>query len=50
MILAVIGYIIGVFLIAVGSINDDGNTLIAGIWVHILATVAITMRMMGGLL
>ena len=49
--LTVIGYILGVFLIAVGSINDDGDTLMIGIWVHIFATVIVTLRMMvGGLL
>lgn len=51
MIVPVIGlYILGVFLIAMGSIADDGETLIIGIWTHIIATVLITIKMIGGAL
>ena len=42
-------YVIGVFLIAMGSISDDGDTILVGIWIHIAATVFATIKMMGGL-
>lgn len=50
MIIPVIGlYIIGVALIAMGTIADDGEMLTVGLWLHIAGTVFITIKMMGGL-
>lgn len=48
-IVVIVMYILGVALIAMGSIADDGDTLLVGLWTHIIATVLITIKMMGGI-